>query len=312
MKRKVSQIGPATLMVSLPSKWVKRCGVKKGDELDVEEKENSLNIAVERKQELSEIDLDITNLDRTSIMLRIRSCYRMGYDKINIKFESQTTPHFRTGEELNILPIIHKEVGRLVGVEIIQQKKDFVVIKDYSASSIGDFDNTLRRIFLLTIDLSNDFLKAISSSDKVLMSSIEEKHDTISKFASYSLRLLNKKGYSELGKTSILYHIIDCVDMIVDIFKYAARDLANLKEMKLKKQTKEIIADIIQSLHWFYELFYRYDNNKVLQVNRNRDEVKIKINETMKDLTESENLLVMNLEHILEIIWDLVLARMSL
>jgi len=42
MKRKVSQIGPATLMVSLPSKWAKQFGVKKGSELEIEEKGNKL------------------------------------------------------------------------------------------------------------------------------------------------------------------------------------------------------------------------------------------------------------------------------
>ena len=35
MQRKVNQIGPSTLMVSLPSKWVKRYNVKKGDSLEL-------------------------------------------------------------------------------------------------------------------------------------------------------------------------------------------------------------------------------------------------------------------------------------
>ncbi len=46
MKRKVSLHGPSTLTVSLPSKWVKKYCIKKGDELDIEEKNSTLIIQV--------------------------------------------------------------------------------------------------------------------------------------------------------------------------------------------------------------------------------------------------------------------------
>ena len=36
MKRKVVQQGPSTLMVSLPAKWAKRLGIKKGDEINID------------------------------------------------------------------------------------------------------------------------------------------------------------------------------------------------------------------------------------------------------------------------------------
>ena len=42
MIRKVNLIGPSSLMISLPSKWVRRLQVKKGDEIEVKEKGNSL------------------------------------------------------------------------------------------------------------------------------------------------------------------------------------------------------------------------------------------------------------------------------
>ena len=47
-KRKVSLIGPSTLMVSLPSKWVKEFGVKKGDEINITE--NGPNLLLESQK----------------------------------------------------------------------------------------------------------------------------------------------------------------------------------------------------------------------------------------------------------------------
>ena len=48
MQRKVNQIGPSTLMVSLPSKWAKRYNVRKGDSVEVTEEGKSLHIYPER------------------------------------------------------------------------------------------------------------------------------------------------------------------------------------------------------------------------------------------------------------------------
>ena len=44
MQRKVIQQGPSTLMVSLPSKWVKENNIKKGEELTVDWTNNQLTI----------------------------------------------------------------------------------------------------------------------------------------------------------------------------------------------------------------------------------------------------------------------------
>ena len=44
MKRKAIQLANQTLVISMPSKWVKEQGIKKGDEIDVEEKGKRLMI----------------------------------------------------------------------------------------------------------------------------------------------------------------------------------------------------------------------------------------------------------------------------
>ena len=60
MKRKVSQVGPATLMVSLPSKWARRYSVKPGDEVDLVEDGPKLIIGAGPVTE-AEISLDLSN-----------------------------------------------------------------------------------------------------------------------------------------------------------------------------------------------------------------------------------------------------------
>jgi len=49
MRRKLVKQGAATMMVSLPSKWVKDQKLKKGDEVEVSEAEGRLQITTEKK-----------------------------------------------------------------------------------------------------------------------------------------------------------------------------------------------------------------------------------------------------------------------
>ena len=87
MKRKVSQIGPATLMVSLPSKWAKKFGVKKGNEIDVEEDSNRLILTIGKASHTKKIDLDVRqfpSLTRRYIM----EAYRSGFDDVNVTFQT--------------------------------------------------------------------------------------------------------------------------------------------------------------------------------------------------------------------------------
>ena len=53
MKRKVVQHGAKTLTISLPAEWVKRNSVHVGDELEIEDKYTSLEIAQQKNEEKS-------------------------------------------------------------------------------------------------------------------------------------------------------------------------------------------------------------------------------------------------------------------
>src|SRR3989344_3053601 len=87
MKRKVSQIGPSTLMVSLPSKWVKKFNVKKGNEIDLEEDSNRLIISTGTASNQKRIELDIGKFPSLTRMY-IMEAYRSGFDEVSITFQN--------------------------------------------------------------------------------------------------------------------------------------------------------------------------------------------------------------------------------
>ena len=310
MKRKVIQIADSTQLVSLPRKWALQHGIKKGEEVDVLEEGNRIVISTEKGLEFDKVELDITGLDRSSIMHIIRGTYRKGYDEIAVKFNNPVTIHFRPNKKIKVISVIHEEVNRLVGVEIIQQKENFCVIKDISQASIKEFDTALRRIFLLLTDANNDLINGAKSNNVVLVETIGEKHNTITKFASYCLRLLNKHGYPEPKKITFLYHIIASLDKIADILKYTARDIIDYKP-RFSSEGKEVLTAIQDSIKDYSDLFYKFEISKVVNFMKNRDKAARMIKNPRK-ISSDEIRFLNNMENVLEILLDLSEARMSI
>jgi phosphate uptake regulator len=265
--------------------------------------------------DLQSVEIDVTNLDRSSIMYYIRSLYRMGYDEVRVNFKNPETMHYRLNKTMQVISVIHTEVNRLVGFEIVQQKENFCLVKDLSPNpSAAEFDNVLRRIFLLISDAIKDLVDAITNKNFLLAKTIEEKHDTITKFVSYCLRLLNKRGYEAPRKTSYLYHIIASLDRLVDILKYSARFFLEIKQ-PISKDGIIILTNIKKSVDIYADFFYKFNLSNVIELYKNRELVLNSIKKLSakgKNISEKEILLLNDMEHTLEILVDLTEARMGL
>lgn len=311
IKRKVIQIANSTQLVSLPRKWSQRYGINKGDELEVEEDGNKIFISTESVQESGNIEVDITGLDRDSFMFLIRILYVRGYDEIKLIFNNPIVHHYRLGKKVKVISAIHAEVNRLTGIEVIQQRENFCILKILSESSIKDFDLILRRIFLLISDASNDLIKGAGKGDKYLVESMEEKHNTITKFMSSALRLLNKVGHPNHKNTFLYYHIIESLDNVNDILKESARDIVNFK-IKISKNSEKILFRINESLAEFNKFFYKFDFKLVEKLSSERYKIMVEIRGALKKFSKDEILLLMNMERVQEEILDLKVARMAL
>ncbi|MBW2989427.1 AbrB/MazE/SpoVT family DNA-binding domain-containing protein [Candidatus Woesearchaeota archaeon] len=310
MKRKVIQIANSTQLISLPRRWALQHGIKKGDEIDVKEDGNKIIISTEKGIELNKVELDITGLDRTSIIHLIRSAYRKGYDTISIHFNKVLTNYFELDKKIKVSSIIHQEVNRLVGGEIVEEKENSCIIKDISKSSIKEFNTALRRMFLLLDLASQDLISGAKSNNLILIETIERKHDTITKFASYCLRLLNKHGSPNSQNITFLYHIIASLDKITDILKYTARDILEYNP-RFNDEYNAILGFIRDSIKDYFELFYKFEIGRVINFMENRNKA-IKRIDNIKKGSFKEMRLLNKLVGILEILRDLTETRMSM
>ena len=310
MKRKVIKQGNNTLTITLPREWTNRLDLQPGDEVELDDLGFQLSVSSDKKEDLLRIEMDITDLDFSSILHEIRSAYRMGYDDILLTYSNNEAISFQDGKKYKIRNIIQNEVKQLVGVEVINQKDDFSHIKDISATSEKEFDNILRRIFLILVDIGDDLVKGAKDFNKDLLDHIYEKHVTITKFISFCLRLLNKKGYPDFRKTRVLYHIIASMDKVTDYYKFCAKDLIDYGK-KINPKTLGLLKSINHAIYLFYEIFYKYDKEKVVEISKIKWSMRNQIKK-LKGIPTDELMILTHVENCLEILLDLMEAVMVL
>jgi phosphate uptake regulator len=312
MKRKVIQIADSTQLVSLPRKWSLKYDIKKGEELDVQEQGNQVIISREGQTHKPDaMEIDITGLDKDSLIFLIRGLYVRGYDEIKLNFNQPLIPHHRLNTEVKVFSVIHGEINRSTGLEIIQQKSNYCVLKNIADNSIKEFDNILRRTFLLIIDAAKDLYEGAKDNDLLLIETLEEKHDTITKLILYNLRLLNTVGHKEYKNTRLLFHMISSLDVIVDILRNSARDMIDQKSKPSESGVK-ILDEIQKAIQLYYELYYDFNIKKAEKFSSARDNIIHMIKDLSKDLTKKDIRLVVSMEHCLEVFRDLYSTRIGI
>lgn len=313
--RKLISFGKTSYVMSIPKSWVQKNNLKKGDLVALDEKDGNLvlnpKVDISSESHKKKIEIDITGIDRTSILYSIRSAYKRGFDEIKLVYNSPLSKHFRIEKEEKVISIIHEEVNRLVGIEVIKQKENFCIIKDLSEPTSSEFDSALRRVLLLMNDAASEIVVSIKDNDLISLETVEEKHDSVTKFISYCLRLINKGKYSDVSKGMLLYHIISNLDKVTDVLKYSSRSIRELNK-KLSKDTVDIMKMILSSIEDYYDLFYKFDFNKSSKMYKNRDECLKSITNMRKKVSPEELLILEKTASILELITDLSEARMGL
>lgn len=180
MKRKLVQQGASTMMISLPSKWVKENKLGKGSEVELEEKNSKIIIGLEAEKTKKDIEINLSSLTESSVRTVITNVYRLGYDKIKINFKDKSV--LKTIQE-----ILNKN---LIGFEITKRTDSFCEIENITEPSREQFDNIFSKIFL-NIDELLIIAEQALQNKKVEFEEIERK---IQQFDNFCRRVIAKNN----------------------------------------------------------------------------------------------------------------------
>jgi phosphate uptake regulator len=266
MRRKVIQIANSTQLVSLPRKWTLKYGVKKGDELEIEEDKNNLKISVPSKNE-GEKELELTINDSSKFLRRLLfSPYIQGYTQIKVNYKDR-----------KIFDLISNELELLMGYEIINQEHDHCIIKRIATAMDDDFDNILDRIFISTKSMINELIDALKEEDMDKLNHLVALELTNNKLSYFCLRVLNTKGYKDQIKTNSLYYIILLIEQIVDDLRDICLYIPKNK-IKVEKPTIELMEKNLYYFEFVYRLFKNFNNNLLVDFNKGIKDLTTDIN----------------------------------
>lgn len=251
MKRKVSRVGPATLCVSLPSKWVKANGIQKGDEVEVVEVSDGLSIKTNPKVEIKEAIIQLSGSGVFSRRL-IYIPYIRGYNSIKILFN--------TKEELDL---IRRCTERILGFELVEQGDGFCRIKNVAEGIEGEFKTISNRLVNMTISMGEDLHDILKKGELHKLESLIEQDKLANKLTRFCKRMINKNLRTE--NTPIVYRIHCLLEEIMDDYREIGGAVLSNKNTTINKPILDIFKETVEMTKLFRHLNFKFDDKSFLE-----------------------------------------------
>lgn len=242
-----------TMVVSLPAFWVKKFGIKKGDEIDLNEVGSQIIISQKKSIQMEGIKIDLRGHD-SFVKRNLNVLYREGYDRIEVLYDDS-----------KIVEDIQETIDTtLPGFEILTQTSKGCVIKSIANPEESEFDSTLRRLFLITLSMGNESLEAVLKNKLSDLDKIKKKEITNNKLSNHCQRFLNKRGYENFKKTTHMYSVVRLLEQIADEYRDLCVYLLQ-NNIKLSKNTVSFYDKTNKFFELIYNLFYKFNRKKLME-----------------------------------------------
>jgi len=247
MKRKIVKTGQNTLIVSLPSGWIKKNNLERGQLLEVEENAGVLKIYPTQKAKKS-ISIKLNDEGYWYINRLLRKMYAAGYDEIEVSYsKSSQIEHIR------------KSASYLEGFEVMKSEKNKCVLKNIIKTKDLDYKELLDNIIWLIhsqLELYSDFISKELSRELKEISGINE---SVIKLAHLGRRVLNLECKQDVVILKDSFLLFTNLLYLSSYLTFASGEIIN-KNLKLEKEEKNLI---LETKELYEELIYSYRNKDV-------------------------------------------------
>ena len=162
--------GGSTYTVSLPKDWATENGVSAGSVIEFYPEEDSLLLTPKSDTERVEGTLDVTGLTGESLNRAVVTMYVSGFDVIRLESARITADQRRT---------IREAVQGLVGVEVLEETAESVVMQDLMDSSELSIRNAVTRMRLIARSMLKDAVTALVENDDDLAMDVVQRDDDV-------------------------------------------------------------------------------------------------------------------------------------
>jgi len=314
--RSLQQIG-SSILISLPTEWIKKNFLSKGKSINIETNSDNtisiysinqnedikieFNYQTNRSEEITKNNTnkkDSTNGKTTEdiqiLLNKIFGAYLLGYNIINIK--SKEPISFEDSET------IKKSIRKLIGLEIVDENNHNINLQFLLDAKTLNIEKILKMMNSIITGMFRETIYPINGNfNQDLKKKISSRDDEIDRQYFLLVRLLrtaimNKKLASTLNLSNI-----DMLDYrIAANFLETAGDLITelisyLTEVKEDKQIIELIKRTGESLEemqtYSIEAFTKMSRDKAFKVIENYEEFKISLSEIKKNIKSNKDIL---------------------
>lgn len=288
MKRRIVKHGNATLTVSLPSKWVKKYGLKKGDEVEITERENNLLLSPERREFSKSIELSIDNIQPPYMLGWILAAlYKRGFDEIILTHE-KPKPKI-------IYEILEQSI---TGFAVIEQTDRKCVLRAITKEEVTELDPIMKRVFSVINSYAHSSLECIRKGNVSGLEELFFLDKTMDKLVNFYERILVKKGYPEYEKTCFMYIIAWNLEKVSEYYSDICRYLIAKKKAKLGSEVFDLFERTNALLKLFQDIFYNYDTSKIVLLNKTQKGICSDVEKLVGKLTPDEIIVANHLREI--------------
>jgi phosphate uptake regulator len=193
--RKVQVTGGSTYTVSIPKTWATDNDVEAGTEIEFFPDGDSLFLTPRSEEERTRGTLDISDLAGQALKRAVTTMYVSGFDVIELEGADITTEQRSA---------VREAVQSLVGLEVLEETRDRVVIRDLLDSSELSIHNAVTRMRLISLSMLEDAIAALSELDHDLARDVIGRDDDLDRLwlvvsRIFRATLRTPKAAEELG-----------------------------------------------------------------------------------------------------------------
>lgn len=243
-RRKVQVTGGSTFTVSIPKDWAREHDVSAGDEVGFHPDSGSLLLTPVREDETDEGTFDITGLDGDLLMRSVYTMYVSGFDVIVLESDRITSEQRR---------VIRRATQGLVGLEVIEETANRVVIQDLLDSSELNIHNAVRRMRLIALSMLEDAIEALRTDDEDLAQDVIERDDDVDRLWFVVSRIFRGTLRSPQAAQEIGLSREVCFD-----YHSSARQLERVADhaakicrvtLELEREVPDAVVEALDELH---------------------------------------------------------------
>jgi phosphate uptake regulator len=182
--RRLQKIG-SSILISLPSQWIKSNNLKKGSIVPVDvNRDNTISIfpSESEAEHTKEATIQYSPASMDTLVNQVYGAYLLGYDMIKVRAANSIT--YEDAERFK------RAMRKLVGLEIVDEDRKTITSQFLLDPNTLDAEKILRRLNSIVAGMFRESMEAVRSKENTVRKSIDARDDEVDRQYFLLVRLI--------------------------------------------------------------------------------------------------------------------------